>query len=66
MRIGVLGPLDVRGEDGRSIEAGGARRGGRRSREWDFLVRHLMGVEPPGHRLTPVPLSMELVTGLFS
>ncbi|MEU4703701.1 hypothetical protein [Nonomuraea dietziae] len=56
----------MRGEDGRSIEAGGARRGGRRSRERDFLVRHLMGVEPPGHRLTPVPLSMELVTGLFS
>ncbi len=29
-------------------------------RRWDFLVRNLMGVEPPvGYRLTPVPLDVE-------
>ncbi|GAA4818612.1 S9 family peptidase [Streptomyces ziwulingensis] len=35
-------------------------------RKWDFLVRHLMGVEPPrGYRLTPVPMAADAVAGLF-
>ncbi|WP_331744470.1 S9 family peptidase [Streptomyces mirabilis] len=34
-------------------------------RRWDFLVRHLTGCEPPGHRLTPVPLDPASVAGLF-
>ncbi|MFH8347414.1 DPP IV N-terminal domain-containing protein [Streptomyces sp. NPDC018045] len=35
-------------------------------RRWDFLVRHLMGVEPPtGYRLTPVSLDMNTVEELF-
>lgn len=35
-------------------------------RRWDFLVRHLMGVEPPeGYRLTPAPLDMEVIAELF-
>ena len=35
-------------------------------RRWDFLVRHLLGVEPPeGHRLTPVPIDGEVIADLF-
>ncbi|MFI6540659.1 DPP IV N-terminal domain-containing protein [Nonomuraea sp. NPDC050547] len=35
-------------------------------RKWDFLLRNLMGVEPPRHRLTPVAPSMDLIVSLFS
>ncbi|RVX41824.1 prolyl oligopeptidase family protein [Nonomuraea polychroma] len=35
-------------------------------RKWDFLVRNLMGIEPPEHRLTPAVLSMDLIISLFS
>ncbi|MFI6502921.1 DPP IV N-terminal domain-containing protein [Nonomuraea typhae] len=35
-------------------------------RKWDFLIRNLMGIEPPRHRLTPVAPSMELIVSLFS
>ncbi|MEV5407895.1 prolyl oligopeptidase family serine peptidase [Thermopolyspora sp. NPDC052614] len=35
-------------------------------RRWDFLVRHLLGVEPPaGYRLSPVPIDMEALAGFF-
>lgn len=35
-------------------------------RKWDFLVRHLMGIEPPaGYRLSPVPMDMESLAGAF-
>ncbi|HVQ90992.1 MAG TPA: DPP IV N-terminal domain-containing protein [Mycobacteriales bacterium] len=35
-------------------------------RRWDFLVRHLLGVEPPaGYRLTPVPIDMAALAELF-
>lgn len=34
-------------------------------RKWDFLVRNLLGVEPPDYRLTPVPLDMEALADLF-
>jgi dipeptidyl-peptidase 4 len=35
-------------------------------RRWDFLVRHLLGAEPPaGYRLTPVPMDMEALAELF-
>ena len=34
-------------------------------RVWDFLVRHLMGSEPPEHRLTPMPLDAALFAQLF-
>ncbi|WJY37081.1 prolyl oligopeptidase family serine peptidase [Streptomyces sp. P9-2B-2] len=35
-------------------------------RRWDFLVRHLMGVEPPAdYRLAPVPLDMDAVDEIF-
>ncbi|MFI7057195.1 DPP IV N-terminal domain-containing protein [Streptosporangium canum] len=35
-------------------------------RRWDYLVRHLMGIEPPdGYRLTPAPIDMEVITDLF-
>ncbi|MEQ4723726.1 DPP IV N-terminal domain-containing protein [Nonomuraea sp. B19D2] len=35
-------------------------------RKWDFLLRNLMGIEPPRHRLTPVAPSMDLIVSLFS
>jgi dipeptidyl-peptidase 4 len=35
-------------------------------RRWDFLVRNLLGAEPPaGYRLTPVPIDMEALAELF-
>ncbi|MEV7618400.1 DPP IV N-terminal domain-containing protein [Streptomyces sp. NPDC089799] len=35
-------------------------------RRWDFLVRNLLGVEPPaGFRLPPVPIDMEALAELF-
>ncbi|MFE0421463.1 DPP IV N-terminal domain-containing protein [Streptomyces sp. NPDC058953] len=35
-------------------------------RRWDYLLRHLMGAEPPkGYRLTPVPLDGELIADIF-
>lgn len=35
-------------------------------RRWDFLVRHLLGAEPPaGFRLAPVPMDMEALAELF-
>jgi dipeptidyl aminopeptidase/acylaminoacyl peptidase len=35
-------------------------------RRWDFLVRHLLGVQPPrDYRLTPVPIDMEALAELF-
>lgn len=35
-------------------------------RRWDFLVRHLLGVEPPAdYRLTPVPMDLEALAELF-
>jgi dipeptidyl aminopeptidase/acylaminoacyl peptidase len=35
-------------------------------RKWDFLLRNLMGIEPPRHRLAPVAPSMDLIVSLFS
>jgi dipeptidyl-peptidase-4 len=35
-------------------------------RKWDFLVRHLLGAEPPaGYRLSPVQLDAEYFAALF-
>ncbi|MFD7339824.1 DPP IV N-terminal domain-containing protein [Streptomyces violascens] len=34
-------------------------------RRWDFLVRHLRGIEPPEYRLTPAPFDVALLGGLF-
>lgn len=35
-------------------------------RKWDFLVRHLQGIEPPAsYRLSPAPIDMELVAEFF-
>ncbi|WP_163511728.1 S9 family peptidase [Fodinicola acaciae] len=34
-------------------------------RKWDFLVRHLHGVEPPAYRLTPVPVDFDAIAALF-
>jgi dipeptidyl-peptidase 4 len=35
-------------------------------RRWDFLVRHLLGAEPPaGYRLAPVGMNMEALAELF-
>lgn len=34
-------------------------------RKWDFLVRTLMGIEPPDHRLTPVGVDMNLIAEIF-
>ncbi len=35
-------------------------------RRWDFLVRHLLGVEPPeGYRLAQAPFDLELVAEVF-
>jgi dipeptidyl-peptidase 4 len=35
-------------------------------RRWDFLVRNVMGAEPPaGYRLAPVPMDMDAVAELF-
>nr|WP_269085612.1 DPP IV N-terminal domain-containing protein [Nonomuraea pusilla] len=34
-------------------------------RRWDFLVRHLMGAEPPEYRLSPVPPDAGTLAGVF-
>ncbi|MFJ1561525.1 S9 family peptidase [Streptomyces mirabilis] len=35
-------------------------------RRWDFLVRHLMGAEPPvGYRLAPAPMDEEAIADVF-
>ncbi|MET0237844.1 MAG: prolyl oligopeptidase family serine peptidase [Kibdelosporangium sp.] len=35
-------------------------------RKWDFLVRHLLGVQPPGnHRLAPIELTPEIIADMF-
>ncbi|MFE0155512.1 DPP IV N-terminal domain-containing protein [Nonomuraea sp. NPDC059007] len=34
-------------------------------REWDFLVRHLMGAEPPAYRIAPLPFDPELLSDWF-
>lgn len=34
-------------------------------RKWDFLMRHLLGVEPPSYRLTPVPVDFEAIAEIF-
>ncbi|MER6948424.1 DPP IV N-terminal domain-containing protein [Nonomuraea sp. NPDC000554] len=35
-------------------------------RRWDFLVRHLMGIEPPeGYRLTPAAIDAELIADML-
>ncbi|MER6319962.1 DPP IV N-terminal domain-containing protein [Streptomyces sp. NPDC001581] len=37
-----------------------------RKRSWDFLVRELMGVQPPAYRPAPIALGPELLSELFS
>ncbi|MFF4433106.1 DPP IV N-terminal domain-containing protein [Streptomyces sp. NPDC001513] len=37
-----------------------------RKRSWDFLVRELMGVQPPTYRPAPIALGPELLSELFS
>ena len=35
-------------------------------RQWDFLVRNLLGYRPPaGYRLTPAPLDLAMLADLF-
>ncbi|QSY51400.1 S9 family peptidase [Streptomyces griseocarneus] len=35
-------------------------------RRWDFLVRNLLGVEPPeGYRLTPAPFDFDVIADIF-
>ncbi|SHF00869.1 S9 family peptidase [Streptoalloteichus hindustanus] len=34
-------------------------------RRWDFLVRNLMGVEPPEHRIAPVAFNWEVLAAWF-
>ncbi|MEO3803135.1 DPP IV N-terminal domain-containing protein [Nonomuraea sp. B1E8] len=34
-------------------------------RRWDFLVRHLMGAEPPGHRITPLVFDADFLAAWF-
>ncbi|MEU8773610.1 DPP IV N-terminal domain-containing protein [Streptomyces sp. NPDC048606] len=36
-----------------------------RIRCWDFLVRELMGEQPPAHRPAPIPIGPELLADLF-
>ncbi|SEQ35045.1 Dipeptidyl aminopeptidase/acylaminoacyl peptidase [Lentzea xinjiangensis] len=36
-----------------------------RTRCWDFLVRTLMGVEPPAYRPAPIPIDPELLAEIF-
>ncbi|WP_112262482.1 S9 family peptidase [Lentzea terrae] len=36
-----------------------------RTRCWDFLVRSLMGVEPPAYRPAPIPIGPELLSEIF-
>jgi len=37
-----------------------------RTRAWDFLVRELMGVEPPAYRPAPIVIGPELLSELFA
>ncbi|MFJ3928211.1 DPP IV N-terminal domain-containing protein [Streptomyces sp. NPDC090022] len=37
-----------------------------RGRCWDFLVRELMGTEPPGHRPAPITISPDMLADLFA
>ncbi|MCY0960983.1 S9 family peptidase [Streptomyces sp. H27-H5] len=37
-----------------------------RKRSWDFLVRELMGTQPPAYRPAPIPLGPELLGELFA
>ncbi|MFE9933988.1 DPP IV N-terminal domain-containing protein [Streptomyces sp. NPDC005533] len=37
-----------------------------RKRSWDFLVRELMGIQPPAYRPAPIALGPELLGELFS
>ncbi|TDD25297.1 S9 family peptidase [Nonomuraea diastatica] len=34
-------------------------------RRWDFLVRHLMGTEPPEHRITPLVFDADFLSAWF-
>ncbi|MFD0355507.1 DPP IV N-terminal domain-containing protein [Streptomyces sp. NPDC127110] len=36
-----------------------------RTRCWDFLVRELLGEQPPAHRPAPIPVGPELLADLF-
>ncbi|WP_033338706.1 S9 family peptidase [Catenuloplanes japonicus] len=37
-----------------------------RARAWDFLVRHLLGIDPPAYRPSPVPIDPDLLSELFA
>ncbi|MFD9734877.1 DPP IV N-terminal domain-containing protein [Umezawaea sp. NPDC059074] len=37
-----------------------------RKRCWDFLVRELMGAEPPAYRPAPIPVGAELLAEMFA
>ncbi|MCX5381146.1 DPP IV N-terminal domain-containing protein [Streptomyces sp. NBC_00091] len=37
-----------------------------RGRSWDFLVRELMGTQPPAYRPAPIPIGPELLADLFA
>lgn len=37
-----------------------------RTRAWDFLVRELMGVQPPAYRPAPIAIDAELLSELFA
>ncbi|RGC66730.1 Prolyl tripeptidyl peptidase precursor [Micromonospora sp. MW-13] len=37
-----------------------------RKRSWDFLVRELMGAQPPAYRPAPIPIDPELLGELFA
>jgi hypothetical protein len=37
-----------------------------RKRGWDFLVRELMGTQPPAYRPAPIAIGPELLGELFA
>jgi hypothetical protein len=37
-----------------------------RTRGWDFLVRELMGTQPPAYRPAPIRIDPELLGELFA
>jgi dipeptidyl aminopeptidase/acylaminoacyl peptidase len=37
-----------------------------RKRCWDFLVRELLGTQPPDHRLAPIAIDPGLIGELFT
>jgi dipeptidyl aminopeptidase/acylaminoacyl peptidase len=37
-----------------------------RTRCWDFLVRKLMGTEPPAYRPAPIPIDPEMLGEMFA